>query len=141
MMTVNDILTTLTATPHLRSLRVHTANLGEVTPLLPSASLTNLSHLALFVDLAIGATLLDHLELPPSCAMLMYFRADVDALSEDLYRLYIQAVSGVAKNIYRRYRRRNLKLYCSRYGLTLSFTDETRLDKPCFSFHNMFKFD
>ncbi len=63
---------------------------------------------------------------PKICIVFVYRRY------QDLLRIFVDDIDLES---------RNLKLDCSRYGLTLSFTDETHLEEPRFQFYNRFKFD
>ena len=136
---INEILTTLKMTPHLRDLQIHQVVSGKIAPSLPIISLPVLSRLTLFAGLVVGATLFDHLELPLSCATKIYLRIGMDGLSEELCCSCMQTVSRVARNTFRLNQPQKLLLHCS--SDTLALQNKTQTDKECFEFRISSLFD
>ena len=62
-------------------------------------SLPDLSYLSLFTEVVVGATLIDHLELPLGCAMKISLSDILGSLSEESFRSCMQTISQIAKRL------------------------------------------
>ncbi len=136
-LTIHEILMIAKAAPRLKDLEIRQVVLGEVTPSTPSLpiiSLPDLSYLSLFTEVVVGATLIDHLELPLGCGMTIYLTYAPGNLSEELCRSCMQTLSGFAKNTFRLHPPQKLLLNC--FPNTLALKDETQAQH--FQFHIWF---
>ena len=139
-LTLNELLDALTAASNLKHLRLDGLYVEKVSPPPPIVSMPNLLSMTLFSHLEPGAILLEHLDLPPGCALKFRFRTEVDDYSEleDIYCPAMIKLSTLAGNVFRSRAPQMILLSCSSHEIV--FQDRTEAGDPGFDFNLYFKY-
>ncbi len=139
-LTLNDLLDALAVASNLKHLRFDRPNVEKVSPPPSIVSMPNLLSMTLSSHLEPGAILLEHLELPPGCALKFRFKTEVTQYSEleDIYCPAVRKLSKLAGFFFRSRAPQMLLLDCSSHEI--AFRDKTEAEDPGFDLDVYFKY-